>query len=93
MKKITWTPKSIRNFKSLVRRNPQLRLLIEETLRTLASDPFYPTLRTHKLQGDLSNVWSCSIDYSYRILFKFVTDSDGEDAILLIKMGDHDEVY
>ncbi|MFB2891484.1 type II toxin-antitoxin system YafQ family toxin [Aerosakkonemataceae cyanobacterium BLCC-F50] len=93
MKKITWTPKSIRNFKSLVRRNPQLRLLIEETLRILASDPFSPTLRTHKLQGDLSNVWSCSIDYNYRILFKFVEDSDGENAILLIKIGDHDEVY
>ncbi|MCL1464979.1 type II toxin-antitoxin system mRNA interferase toxin, RelE/StbE family [Argonema galeatum] len=93
MKKITWTPKSIRNFKSLVRRNQQLRPLIEEILRRLAEDPFHPSLRTHKLQGDLSNVWSCSIDYSYRILFKFVKNSDNEDAILLIKIGDHDEVY
>jgi len=93
VRKITWTPKSIRNFKSLVRRNPQLLPLIEETLRRLAEDPFQPSLRTHKLQGDLANIWSCSIDYSYRILFKFVKDADEEDAILLIKIGDHDEVY
>jgi addiction module RelE/StbE family toxin len=92
--KISWTPKSIRNFKKLVRKNPELRSLIEATLEILSKDCFNPSLRTHKLAGDLSGIWSCSIDYDYRILFKFVTDPEDEsEAILLLKMGTHDEVY
>ena len=92
--KIGWTPKSIRTFKKLVRKHPQLRLLIEATLELLSEDCFNPSLRTHKLTGDLSGIWSCSIDYDYRIFFEFVTHpEDEEEAILLLKMGSHDEVY
>ncbi len=92
--KIGWTPKSIRTFKKLVRKNPQLRPLIEATLELLSEDCFNPSLRTHKLTGDLSGIWSCSIDYDYRILFEFAIDPEDEgEAILLLKMGSHDEVY
>ncbi|MFW6358024.1 MAG: type II toxin-antitoxin system YafQ family toxin [Chroococcales cyanobacterium] len=92
--KIGWSPKSVRAFKRLVRKNPQMRPLIEQTLRQLSEDPFHPSLRTHKLTGSLSNVWSCSIDYNYRILFEFVQNPDNQaDAILLFNIGSHDEVY
>ena len=92
--KIGWTPKSLRAFKRLIRKNPNLRPLIEQTLRQLAEDPFHPSLHTHKLKGDLSNIWSCSIDYSYRLLFEFAENpEDIEEAILLINLGSHDEVY
>ena len=92
--KIGWTPKSLRSFKRLIRKNPNLRLLIERTLQQLAEDPFHSTLCTHKLKGDLFNVWSCSIDYNYRILFEFVENpEDEEEAILLLNLGSHDEVY
>ncbi|PSB02306.1 type II toxin-antitoxin system RelE/ParE family toxin [Merismopedia glauca] len=91
--RIGWNPKSIRAFKRMVRKNPQLRPLIEQALRQLAEDPFQSGLRTHKLKGDLANIWSCSIDYNYRILFEFVRGSDEEDAVLLLNIGTHDEVY
>jgi addiction module RelE/StbE family toxin len=92
--KIGWTPKSLRAFKRLIRKNPNLRLLIEKTLRQLAEDPFQPSLRTHKLKGDLSDVWSCSIDYNHRILFEFIQNPEyREEAILLLNLGSHDEVY
>lgn len=92
--KISWTPKSIRSFKRLIRKNPNLRSLLEQTLFQLADDPFHPSLRTHKLKGDLGEVWSCSIDYSYRILFEFVNDTQNEEeVILLLNLGTHDEVY
>lgn len=92
--KIGWTPKSLRAFKRLIRKNPNLRPLIEQTLRQLAADPFHPSLHTHKLKGDLSNIWSCSIDYSNRLLFEFVENpEEQEEGILLINLGDHDEVY
>ena len=92
--KVGWSSKSLRAFKRLVRRNPQLRILIEQTLRQLAEDPFHPSLRTHKLKGDLADVWSCSIDYNYRILFEFVQNPENDgSAILLLNLGTHDEVY
>jgi mRNA-degrading endonuclease YafQ of YafQ-DinJ toxin-antitoxin module len=79
----------------MIRQNPQLRLLVERSLQRLAEDPFHPALRTHKLAGDLAGIWACSIDYSYRILFEFINDPDNdeEDAILLLNLGSHDEVY
>lgn len=90
MSRIAWSPKSIRVFKRIVRQNPQLRPLIEQTLQQLAEDAFHPSLRTHKLTGNLSGIWACSIDYSYRVLFEFV---DEEVTILLLNLGSHDEVY
>jgi addiction module RelE/StbE family toxin len=94
LREIGWTPKSLRAFKRLVRKNPQLRPLIEQTLHQLAEDSFHPSLKTHKLMGDLSNVWSCSIDYSYRILFEFVKKPDNNsEAIVLLNIGTHDRVY
>lgn len=91
--KVAWSAKSLRAFKRLVRKTPSLRLAIESAVRQLAADPFHPSLRTHKLKGDLATSWSCSVDYSYRIIFEFVEDPEGEDAILLLNMGTHDEVY
>jgi mRNA-degrading endonuclease YafQ of YafQ-DinJ toxin-antitoxin module len=78
-----------------VRQNPQLRPLIEATLEQLVADPFHPGLKTHKLSGDLAGIWACSIDYSYQILFEFEqSPTEGEDdAILLLNLGDHDDVY
>ncbi|EAM48040.1 hypothetical protein CwatDRAFT_0701 [Crocosphaera watsonii WH 8501] len=78
----------------MIRKNPAFRPLIEKTVRQLAEDPFHPSLRTHKLKGDLSNVWSCSIDYSNRVLFEFIEDPEQQkQAISLLNLGSHDEVY
>ena len=68
--------------------------LVEQTIQQLAEESFTLTLRTHKLKGDLSDKWSCSIDYSNRIVFKFVQNSDtDEEEILLLTLGSHDDVY
>lgn len=94
MKNLVWSSVFIRAFKRLVRQNPQLRSTIEQTLEQLAEDPFNPSLRSHKLKGDLADRWSCSIDYINRILFKFVTNPDSnEEEILLLTLGSHDDVY
>ena len=65
---------------------------IQATLELLADDAFDPRLKTHKLTGDLHNVWACSAAYDLRILFEFV-QYQGAEAILLLTMGTHDEVY
>ncbi len=94
MTQLVWSSTFTRNLKRLLRRNPKLRISIEQTLQQLAEEPFHPSLRTHKLKGELSDKWACSIDYRNRILFKFVKNSDsGEEEILLLTLGSHDEVY
>jgi addiction module RelE/StbE family toxin len=92
--RLVWSSRFIRELKRLSRRNPQLRPAIEQKLQQLAEDPFHPSLGTHKLKGDLSGIWSCSIDYSNRILFEFVQNSESnEEEILLHTVGSHDDVY
>ena len=94
MKNLVWSTAFTRAFKRLVRQNPQIRPQIELTLQQLAEDPFHLSLRTHKLKGDLSGRWSCSINYNSLILFRFVTNPDSdEEEILLLTLGSHDEVY
>jgi addiction module RelE/StbE family toxin len=91
---LNWSSRFARDFKRLARRNPQLRNQIEQTLLQLTEDPFHPSLSTHKLKGDLSGIWSCSIDYSNRILFELTENAEsGEVEIWLLTFGSHDDVY
>ena len=80
MKNLVWSPTFIRAFKRLLKKNPELRSQIEQVLQQIAEDPFHPSLRSHKLKGDLSSRYSCSIDYSNRLLFRFFTNPEsGEE--------------
>lgn len=91
---LVWSPAFSREVKRLIRRNPQLRQPIEQTLQMLTEEPFHPSLKTHKLKGDLAEKWAYSIDYSNRIVFKFVQAPDLQtEVILLLAIGSHDEVY
>jgi len=84
----------VRAFKRIARHQPGLQARVERTLRQLAEDPFHPSLRSHKLKGELSPAWACTVDYDNRIIFDFVPNpNSGEDDILLLTMGTHDEVY
>jgi addiction module RelE/StbE family toxin len=91
---LVWSSGFSRKLKRLLRQNPQMKAQIEQTLEQLAIDPFDPKLKTHKLKGDLSNCWSCSISYSDRIIFQFVENPEtAEEEIFLVTIGSHDEVY
>ncbi len=50
------------------------------------------SLRSHKLSGALAGCWSCSAEYDLRIVFDYV-QHDGVEAILLLSLGTHDQVY
>jgi mRNA-degrading endonuclease YafQ of YafQ-DinJ toxin-antitoxin module len=46
------------------------------------------------LKGELAGTWACTVDYDNRILFEFVEDPESEeDAVHLLTLGIHDEVY
>lgn len=56
------------------------------TLEMLKIDPFYNSLRLHKLNGIVPDCYSVSIDLKRRVLIDFIV----EDKIIIpIDLGDH----
>ena len=82
----------VRSAKRVIRKNPQLAENIRTALELLAADAFHPSLKTHKLKGNLADSWACSVAYDVRIVFSFV-DHAGKEAVLLEAIGTYDEVY
>ncbi len=94
MTTLVWSPAFTRTLKRKIRRSPKLRDRVEQTLRQLVEDPFHPSLRSHKLKGNLAGVWACSVTYDLRIIFEFSQNpQSGEEEIFLLAIGTHDEVY
>jgi mRNA-degrading endonuclease YafQ of YafQ-DinJ toxin-antitoxin module len=53
-----------------------------------------PSLQTHKLKGQLAGSWACTVEYDCRIVFDFVENPEsGDEEILWLDIGSHDEVY
>ena len=61
-------------------------------MELLTADCFHPRLKTHKLKGELEGCWACSAGYDLRLVFKFV-EFEGAEAILLLTVSAHEEVY
>lgn len=47
-------------------------------------NPFDPSLKTHKLKGEFSEFYSCSLTYEYRIICIF---SIQNETIILVNIG------
>ena len=47
--------------------------------------PFTKTLKTHKLSGKLSGYYAFSVNYNYRIIFKYLN----KYTIAFVYIGDH----
>lgn len=86
------SPAFVRAAKRFLKRNPSAADAIRSTLRLLAEDAFDPRLRTRKLKGNLAGCWASNAGYDLRIVFEFVS-RDADEAILLLSVGTHDEVY
>jgi len=59
-------------------------------LKKLQNNPFDNSLKTHKLKGNLSEFYACSLNYEYRIVMIIEII---DDKIILINIGTHDDVY
>ena len=90
MYKLIETKKYIKKLKKFLKKHPDMFKKYEKTIYLLESNPYHPSLRLHKLKGDLNEFYSVSIDMNYRIIIDFVII---EDKIFLIDIGEHDEVY
>lgn len=79
---IYYTPEFKRDYKKL---SKKLQELLKQKGRLFAQEPFHPLLRTHKLTGKLKGLWSFSVDYRNRVIFRF----RGSLEVELLRVGDH----
>ena len=88
--RIIYTKSYLKRATKFAKCHPDLLGQYEKTLKLLELNPFHPSLRLHRLSGSLSDLYSASINISYRITLEFLID-DGK--IVLVNVGSHDEVY
>jgi len=82
----------VRALRRILKKNARVAADVELALTLLADDAFDPRLKTHKLKGVFEGLWACSAGYELRILFEFI-QHEGAEAILLLTVGTHDEIY
>ena len=80
----------LRRARKFLKKHPELQERFTQILDDLTQDPFAPHLAYHHLGGKLKGIQAISITASYRITLT-ITISDQE--IILLDVGNHDEVY
>jgi len=88
--KIIFTESYVKRAKKFAKRHPELLSQYKKTLQLLEINPTHPSLRLHKLEGNLSDLFSISINLTYRITIEFIIK---DKEIIPINIGKHDEVY
>jgi len=81
-----------RSYKKFIRKFSYLQENIDFALNELSKDPFSPSIFTHKLSGDLFELYACKCGYDCRILFS-IEKMKKEKIIMLIDIGTHEDVY
>ena len=89
---LLWTPAFVRAMRRFVKKHPQAEAKVRSVLEQLAADALEPSLKAHKLGGVMVDSWTCSAGYDLRIICEFV-GHEGSEAIRLLTIGTHDEVY
>lgn len=73
--------------KDLKRLSPKEQKAVASKLKILMENPFYPSLRTKKVQG-LDNVFEMSVNMDIRILWRY----EHGIIILLLDVGHHKDI-
>ncbi|MEI6148226.1 MAG: plasmid stabilization protein [bacterium] len=73
-----------------LRKHPDLLGQYEKTLRLLELNPFHPSLRLHRLKGNLADLHSVSVNISYRVTLELLIE---KEIIIPVNIGTHDDVY
>ena len=76
--------------KKFLLKHPELKNQYIKTLKLLELNPYHPSLRLHKVNLNRKEIYSISINISYRITMDFYID---EEKIILLNIGDHDSIY
>lgn len=80
--RIFYSPQFEREYRKLF---SETKEKAKEKEKVFRKDPFDPQLKTHKLHGRLNDFWAFSIDYRFRIVFKFFEKNE----VKFYAVGDH----
>jgi mRNA-degrading endonuclease YafQ of YafQ-DinJ toxin-antitoxin module len=78
-----------RAFKKRIAGQKDLEDKFWQRVEVFANNPFDTRLRTHKLSGKLSELWSFSLSNDMRVVFYFLP----QNRAMFENIGTHDEVY
>lgn len=77
-------------FKKSVKKYSSYKKQIKKRIEIFIKDPHSPSLKTHKLKGELAFYYAFSVTYNLRVLFEFIDDS--HTKVGFIDIGTH-QVY
>ena len=89
---IDFSPACKKRLLSLKAKNRVLFNKATKQVKLFQLNPDHPSLRLHKLKGNLENTWSISISRSIRMVFYYRLKNKQKRAVF-ITIGTHDEVY
>lgn len=82
---IQYTPRFLKSYQKLP---DNIKALVVSKEAIFRDDLHHPALRTHKLKGKFDGFWSFSVNYKYRITFRYFS----KNCVILHSIGGH-EVY
>ncbi len=83
----------LKDLKRLKRKDPGILKKVEKQLAIFAHNPKHPSLRTHKLTGEIENRWSISVTKSLRMIYIVLKEEDGKIVAYFVAIGTHEQVY
>jgi addiction module RelE/StbE family toxin len=86
--KYRFVPEFSEKLTSLSKRDKKTFTKVHKQIALFLTNPKHPSLRTHKLKGNLGKSWSISVDSDYRIIYEW----EG-DIVVFFDFGTHKEVY
>ena len=90
MYKLIFTKTYFKKLSRFLKKHPDIESIYTKCISLLESNPYHPSLRLHKLSGDLKELHSISITTKYRMTIEFLITSN---TITPVNIGTHEEVY
>jgi mRNA-degrading endonuclease YafQ of YafQ-DinJ toxin-antitoxin module len=89
MIEVSFSSSFLRAYKKIIKGNKTLEGEFNDKLQIFLVNPYDNRLKTHKLSGKLSSIWSFSINFQIRVTFYFVEST----KVIFEYIGTHNEVY
>lgn len=83
---ILYAPSFVRMYKRL---NSDLQEEVKDKIKLFRDVKNHTKLRVHKLNGNLENTFSFSVNYKIRVIFEY----NGKNRANLLCIGNHDGLY
>lgn len=89
MTQVAFSTSFKRAFKKRIEGRKDVETKFWRRVEIFTGNPYDPRLRTHKLSGELRDLWSFTVEYDVRVVFSFQPNN----RAVFEDIGSHDEVY